>query len=214
MNIEIRDSDNYVNITTLCKLGGKSYKHWKETKKSKLFIDLLSQETGISTEKLIDYQKGRGATQKTWGHPRIALNIAQWISTDFEVNVSRWIEDWKNHSVKNQLEYKFQLLNIKSDEGENRERQIQIELQKKLGGEIEVETKYGYIDLLTDDSIIEIKNFKLWKQAFGQIMMYANFYPDKQKVICLFDVKDFDLLSDIEKEYSKYSIKLLSEPNL
>ena len=39
-----------------------------------------------------------GKTQYTFAHPLCATYIAQWISTNFAVKVSSWIEEWKKSS--------------------------------------------------------------------------------------------------------------------
>jgi len=42
---------------------------------------------------LIKHSTGCGSSQKkkTWVHPQVAINIAQWISPRFDVKVSGWI---------------------------------------------------------------------------------------------------------------------------
>ncbi|MBD2683567.1 hypothetical protein H6H03_39695 [Nostoc paludosum FACHB-159] len=42
-------------------------------------------------------------------------------------------------------------------------------LQKELGGVREVPTPAGFIDLLTNEQIIEVKKIKSWKAAVGQV---------------------------------------------
>lgn len=32
--------------------------------------------------------------QGTWVHPQVAIHLAQWLSADFAVRVSRWVFDW------------------------------------------------------------------------------------------------------------------------
>ena len=67
-----------------------------------------------------------------------------------------------------------------------------MKLHDQLGGKIEVETESGFIDLLTDTEIIEIKKGKNWKQAIGQILIYSSYYPKHTKRIHLFDIKNID----------------------
>jgi len=86
-----RPEDGYIDVTNLCKAGDKQYKHWKELKKTKAFLQVLSIDAGITTWNLLKFQSGKGKDQKTWVHPQVAINIAQWISPEFDVQVSRWI---------------------------------------------------------------------------------------------------------------------------
>ena len=62
-------------------------------------------------------------------------------------------------------------------------------LAKQLHGDIEVQTPNGRIDIVTSDSIIEVKQVKRWKDALGQIKAYGRFYPTHQKRIHLFGDK-------------------------
>ncbi len=88
-----------------------------------------------------------------------------------------------------------------------REKEIQEWLQEEVGGETEVQTPYGNIDLLTHDSVIEIKRAENWKHALGQVLSYSYVYPGHRKAIVLFDaneilkfqaVADICALSDVE----------------
>lgn len=89
--IEHREDDGYINVTNLCKAGGKQFKHLKSIQKTKAFLQVLSNEVGIPTSLLIKHQTGYGSEQCTWVHPQIAINIAQWISPRFDVKVSGWV---------------------------------------------------------------------------------------------------------------------------
>ena len=82
-----------------------------------------------------------------------------------------------------------QLHQIIPDKNILKEKEIQLRLHLELGGEIEVKTESGFIDLLTDDEIIEIKQGKNWKNAVGQILMYSLEYPNHKKRIHLFDIQ-------------------------
>ncbi|NJO64603.1 MAG: hypothetical protein HC836_42620 [Richelia sp. RM2_1_2] len=59
-------------------------------------------------------------------------------------------------------------------------------LQKELGGQKEVPTPAGNIDLLTSEQLIEVKEINAWKCAVGQVEVYGDYYPSHQKRIHLF----------------------------
>lgn len=111
---------------------------------------------------------------------------------------------------KNENKYLFEIYNIKNDnlEDNRKEYQIQQRLHEELGGCIEVETEVGYIDLLTDYEIIEIKDGKLWKHALGQILMYSVDYPNHKKRIHLFDIEKNKMIED---RCNIYNIKVTYE---
>ena len=92
-SIEHRTEDGYINVTNLCKAGGKKFAGWKRLIKTKAFLQVLSTEVQIHTSGLIEINKGGNEknNQETWVHPQIAINIAQWISPRFDVKVSAWV---------------------------------------------------------------------------------------------------------------------------
>ena len=136
------------------------------------------------------YSKYGGTNQGSWIHPYIATNLAQWISSTFAIKVSIWIDDWRKTQEENNLKYISELKDIKPDLfNDDIEKKIQEKLHKQLGGLIEVETDFGYIDLLTDTSIIEIKNGDNWKHGLGQLIVYSHFYPNHKKILYLFNIR-------------------------
>lgn len=66
------------------------------------------------------------------------------------------------------------------------EKDIQVKLHKWWGGQREVHTPVGYIDLLTDDKIVEVKKISDFKHSVGQILSYSKYYPNHQKAIYLY----------------------------
>jgi len=66
------------------------------------------------------------------------------------------------------------------------ERNIRDRLSIELKGSVEVSCLDGLIDILTPSELIEIKNAKNWKAAFGQVLIYGFSYPSHFKRIHLF----------------------------
>lgn len=67
-----------------------------------------------------------------------------------------------------------------------KEKVIQNRLAKELGGRTEIQVPAGRIDVLTDTHIIEVKEYKNWKSAIGQVHSYSVSYPGRKKAIHLF----------------------------
>lgn len=113
-----RESDGYIDVTNLCKAGGKKFNGWFRLEKTKRFLEVLEtkinseyqdntvtgihanvdseyQDTMINEVKihvsLIKYETGYGSEQGTWVHPKVAINIAHWICPEFDVQVSDWV---------------------------------------------------------------------------------------------------------------------------
>jgi hypothetical protein len=93
--LEYRNEDGFINITNLCKAGGKKFNDWNRLDKTKRFLDVLKSETGIPVSDLIKVGSGskyeNDTKNQTWSHLQIAINIAQWISPEFDVMVSRLV---------------------------------------------------------------------------------------------------------------------------
>ena len=95
------------------------------------------------------------------------------------------------------------------------EKRIQLELQAQLGGEVEVMTPAGRIDLLTPQELIEIKSVKGWKGAIGQLMIYGYYYPSHQKRLHLFGSVHSESLKMIRTHCEQLRITLsVDEPSL
>ncbi len=69
------------------------------------------------------------------------------------------------------------------------------------------ETPVGYIDLVTSDVIIEIKEISQWKAALGQIISYGEYHQEKSKELYLFGSSTFDK-GPIISICSKYGVKV------
>ena len=211
MSSQLFRKDGYINATHLCTSGGKLFGHWKSLQSTTKQIYDISKELNIPIDKLIEIKKGGNikiVTQGTWIHPRLATLLAQWISPSFNLQVSKWIEDWTQSNLKNEEEYKESLSSITPETDKIYK---EAKLASLYSGKTEIVTKFGKIDVLTDNMIIEIKIFKHWKHALGQILAYSEEYKNHTKVICLFDVNTLDNLEDIKTIYSKYNIELIIE---
>ena len=146
----------------------------------------------LDIEQLVEVNiKGPNKNRGTWIHPKLSIHIAQWISCEFAVKVSDWIDEWRLSCNKNEQKYIKSLEDIEPDDRKlDVEKQIQLRLQEELGGEIEVRTDFGYIDLLTDKELIEIKEASNWKHGVGQLLAYSVFYKDRVLRLHLFNTKD------------------------
>lgn len=67
-----------------------------------------------------------------------------------------------------------------------RERDIAQALAEREGGECEVRTPAGNIDVLTPKYLYEVKVAHQWKAALGQVLAYAQAYPDRKPRLYLF----------------------------
>lgn len=76
-----------------------------------------------------------------------------------------------------------------------KESAIRDDLLSVVGGEKEVETPSGFIDILSASEVIEVKYYKQWKAGFGQVLAYQTYYPRLAKRLHLFShIGDRDTL--------------------
>jgi hypothetical protein len=97
------------------------------------------------------------------------------------------------------------------DQKNDIEHQICDRLKLELGGEVEVITAVGRIDLLTAFEVIEIKNINNWKEALGKILAYSAFFPEHSKRIHLFGCRDCAKLALAQATCSEFEITVTFE---
>ena len=91
------------------------------------------------------------------------------------------------------------------------ERAVQLRLSRSLNGNIEVPCPIGRVDIVTHTYIIEVKRFHKWKEAIGQILSYALYFPDKRKGIYLFDVPPGQNMMEVQNCCFQNGIELYWE---
>jgi hypothetical protein len=111
-----------------------------------------------------------------------------------------------------ELAYKYwEYLQVKR-EVKLTEKQVQSRLAKSLGTvQREVQTLTGKIDILTAKELIEVKSVNSWKCAVGQVLIYSQSYPDRQKRIHLFGEASPDFLSLIRGCCAGFDIEVTWE---
>jgi len=203
MNNLIRE-DGYINATLIAKRAKKKTSHWTFLKRTQKLVELLAEKNNLNpTDMIQSIHGGDSKKQGTWIHELLVPDFAQWCSIDFATKIAGWIEEWKALNNNKQI-YNTELNSIKPETYFSyKEKEIQLKLQKELGGLIEVETDFGFIDLLTNDEVIEIKEVRKWKSALGQVLVYASLYPGYKKRLHLFgETDDIDLITTKCQEFN------------
>ncbi|WP_153769522.1 KilA-N domain-containing protein [Labrenzia sp. CE80] len=104
-----RPKDGYINATAMCQAAGKSWFDYRRLKTTDPYINELASETGIPGSELIQSLRGGDLRlQGTWVHPQVAVHLAQWLSAEFAVKVSKWVFDWmsgKGSPVRSEIPY-------------------------------------------------------------------------------------------------------------
>lgn len=86
-----RRADGYVNATAMCKANGKHLPHYLANGRTFEYLQALSGSVGIATDHLVvSITTGPNHQRGTWVHPRLAVDLARWISPAFAV----WMDGW------------------------------------------------------------------------------------------------------------------------
>ena len=97
-----RRDDGYIHATALAKAyeqstgSRKDVRNWLQTDRAKAYQELLSVKTGIPVLGLVEVKQG-GKYPGTWIHPKLSIPFATWLSVEFEMTVSEWVEQWMIH---------------------------------------------------------------------------------------------------------------------
>jgi hypothetical protein len=92
-----RRDDGFVNASAMCKANGKRWTLYSANERTKTYIAALAADVGIPTTGLVHIRRG-GTPDKqgTWIHPRLAVDLARWISPQFAV----WMDGWFLESIQ------------------------------------------------------------------------------------------------------------------
>lgn len=103
----------------------------------------------------------------------------------------------------------------KHKHGRIREVEVQRRLERELHGRHKT-IPPGIVDLVTEDSIIEVKTYEAWKAGIGQLIAYGHYIPDKKKVLWLFSptgIKPYKINVDMIRDVCQsVDIELMLEP--
>ena len=117
IQVEQRISDGFINATAMCVAHEKDANDWFTTQDTFDLFLALAQDLGIEVKTgeirdldisrlsatkyvkmfpgLVLSKRGSPATGGgTWLHPDLAIQIAQWCSKPFAIQVSRWVREW------------------------------------------------------------------------------------------------------------------------
>ncbi|VTS03025.1 KilA-N domain-containing protein [Tuwongella immobilis] len=83
--------DGYVNATQLCRAARRQLNDYTRLGSTSEFLNCLASETGIPVMGLVQASKGGNSPQGTWVHPRVAIDLARWLSPQFAVVVNGWV---------------------------------------------------------------------------------------------------------------------------
>jgi len=99
--------NGFINVTKMCKEGGKEFRKWKENKSSELFLEEVSSSARIlAADILITINGGNQTllTRGTYAHPDLVPHIASWVSASFAIKVSRIVNEYLVREEKDRID--------------------------------------------------------------------------------------------------------------
>lgn len=151
-----RNGDGYFNATLMCQNNGKRWFDYARLSATKAFIAELEGSTGIPVDLLIqEITTGPNHLRGTWVHPRVAIDLAQWISVALKVAVNGWV-------TEKLLGKDPKLAELRNASIQNRKTHVDVLIAHdcKPGRDIAVVTNKGYIGY-------HQKTAAGWKQELG-----------------------------------------------
>ncbi|HEY9820429.1 MAG TPA: KilA-N domain-containing protein [Candidatus Sericytochromatia bacterium] len=134
IEIEQRSTDGFINGTAMCVAHGKDLSNWLRTDDTLELAMVVAQDLGIEPNPvkkrdsvftrvsalyptLVIVKRGSPETGGgTWLHPDLAIQLAQWCSKQFGLQVSRWVKEWMTSGVNpSQLEVDKDRINIRDE---------------------------------------------------------------------------------------------------
>jgi hypothetical protein len=86
-----RDSDGYASATAMCQANGKLYSDYQRLERTTSYLAALGDSLGVPADQLVlTTTSGPNHLRGTWVHPRLAVDLARWLSPEFAV----WMDGW------------------------------------------------------------------------------------------------------------------------
>lgn len=97
----------------------------------------------------------------------------------------------------------------------SKKRKVELEIQKRMSletGGCHESCPAGITDIVTDKSLIEIKNWVQWKTAIGQLIVYSKYFPGRILKCHLFGKKPEGKSTMILQHFADHNIEVTIEP--
>lgn len=89
--ISRRDGDGYADATAMCQANGKRWHNYERLDTTTAYIQALAASLNLPADQLVlTTTTGPNHLRGTWIHPRLAVDLARWLSPEFAV----WMDGW------------------------------------------------------------------------------------------------------------------------
>jgi hypothetical protein len=152
-----------VNVTKLCKDGGKEFKEWGRLDGSKNITFEVGEVEGIPPTSLLEvYQSGKlRELSGTYAHPHLVPHIASWISPSFAVKVSRIVNDHLVREYREQIREKTDKIDELMTQMKNQNDKLDAQNKNLTEQNRKIEAQNKKLDLQTGElSALKLINLK------------------------------------------------------
>ena len=89
--ISRRDSDGFADATAMCQANGKRWHNYERLDATLAYLAALGESLNLPADQLVlTTTSGPNHLRGTWIHPRLAVDLARWLSPQFAV----WMDGW------------------------------------------------------------------------------------------------------------------------
>ena len=87
--------DGYICLTDMAQACDKRVSNWERLDSTQEYLEALRLRdySDVSNDVIQVNVGGNSETTGTWGHRKVALRFAQWLSPDFAIQVDEWVEE-------------------------------------------------------------------------------------------------------------------------
>lgn len=152
-------------------------------------------------------------------HSSVVSQISSLIESEAKVEGIKIYESFYMDSMKNNQVYfvmsstsKEKLVSFLKGAFGKKQNKTECFYQNRLAqlynGKTRVKTPIGYIDILTQDTIIEVKRFDVLLSYLGRLMGFGYYYPNHKKVFATYGYEDAKDVEEVVKMLGFYHIEV------
>ena len=94
--ISRRDGDGFADATAMCRANGKDLFDYQRLERTTAYLAALGESLNLPADQLVlTTTSGPNHLRGTWIHPRLAVDLARWLSPQFAV----WMDGWFLESI-------------------------------------------------------------------------------------------------------------------
>lgn len=96
--ISRRDGDGFADATAMCRANSKDLFDYQRLERTAAYLTALGDSLNLPADQLVlTTTSGPNHLRGTWIHPRLAVDLARWLSPQFAVWMDGWFLEQQDH---------------------------------------------------------------------------------------------------------------------